>query len=144
VTESAERARVVVDARLVLRHQAAAAIGTAADFGTMIALVELVRLAPPVATMISAMMGGIVNFSVSRAWAFRQRHDGSFRSQAMRYALASAGGALLNAFLLSLVLRALEVPYPLARAGVAIVVSLLYTYPVHTRIVFRVGERRPA
>jgi putative flippase GtrA len=142
VTEVGTSPQAVLDTRLVLRHQAAAAIGTAADFATMIGLVELVRLAPPVATMVSAMMGGIVNFTVSRTWAFRERHDGSFRSQAMRYALASAGGALLNASLLSLVLRALDVPYPFARAVVAIAVSLLYTYPVHTRIVFRVGQRR--
>jgi putative flippase GtrA len=144
VTEERQERGAIVDPRLVLRHQAAAAVGTAADFATMIALVELLRLAPPVATMASAMVGGVVNFTVSRTWAFRERHDGSVRSQAMRYALASAGGAVLNALLLSLVLRAASIPYPLARGAVAIAVSLLYTYPVHTRIVFRVGERRPA
>jgi len=134
----------MLDPKLVLRHQIAAAIGTGADFATMIALVELLRFAPPVATVVSALAGGLVNFVVSRAWAFRQRHEGTLRSQAMRYALASGGGAFLNAILLSLFLRAVDVPYPLARAAIAIAVSLLYTYPVHTRLVFRVGQRRPA
>lgn len=126
---------------LLVRHQIAAAIGTAADFGAMIALVELVKLAPPVATVVSALVGGVVNFLVSRAWAFKDQHSGSTASQGMRYALASAGGALLNAALLAAFLRLTSaIPYPFARAAVAVAVSLLYTYPVHTRLVFRVGK----
>lgn len=123
---------------LLVRHQIAAAIGTAADFGAMIAGVQLLHLSPPVATLISAMVGGIVNFGVSRTWAFDQTHSGSLGSQAWRYAVAMVGGAALNALVLAGILAVIAMPYPFARAFVAVAVSLLYTYPVHTRLVFRV------
>ena len=123
---------------LFVRHQMAAAVGTAADFGAMIAGVQLLHLSPPVATLISAMVGGVVNFSASRLWAFDRTHSGSLGSQAWRYALAMLGGAALNAIVLAAFLSVVVIPYPFARAFVAVAVSLLYTYPVHTRLVFRV------
>lgn len=46
----------------------------------------------------------------------------------------------MNATVLTVLLNVAYVPYPVARAAVAIVVSLLYTYPLHTRFVFRVGR----
>lgn len=124
--------------RLLVRHQVAAGLGTAADFATMIALVELLGLSPPTATVFSAIAGGVANFGLSRGWAFRRAHEGSVGSQGLRYALVSFGGAQANAGLLALVLHATLFPYPAARAAVAVVVSLLYTYPLHTRFVFRV------
>ncbi len=123
---------------LLVRHQVAAAVGTAADFGAMIAGVQLLHLSPPIATLISAMVGGIVNFGASRLWAFDRTHSGSLGSQAWRYAIAMIGGAALNALVLAGILAVVSIPYPFARAFVAVVVSLLYTYPVHTRLVFRV------
>ena len=123
---------------LLVRHQIAAAVGTAADFGAMIAGVQLLHLSPPIATLISAMIGGLVNFGASRLWAFDNTHSGSLGSQAWRYALAMLGGAALNALVLAGILAIVAIPYPFARAFVAVVVSLLYTYPVHTRLVFRV------
>lgn len=131
----------LIDPRLLGRHQIAAFVATAVDFTTMIALVELTPLSPPSATMISASVGGIVNFVVARLWAFHARHDGTLRSQALRYGLVSLGGALVNANALGLVLHAIDVPYPLARIAVSIAVSVLYTYPLHTRFVFRVDGR---
>lgn len=131
----------LLDGRLVARHQIAAGIGTAADFSTMVLLVELAHLTPPVAAVLSALVGGVINFCVSRLWAFRERHGGTVGSQALRYAIVSSGGALLNGALLSMVLRIVEVPYPLARALVAVAIGLAYTYPLHTRFVFRVEAR---
>lgn len=132
----------LLDGRLVARHQIAAAIGTGADFSTMILLVELLFFPPPVAAVFSALVGGVVNFGLSRVWAFRQRHGGTLGSQALRYAVVSSCGALLNGVFLALVLRVVDVPYPLARAAVAIAIGLLYTYPLHTRLVFRVEAGR--
>ena len=129
----------LVDVTLLGRHQIAAFAATAFDFGAMIALVEIARLAPPAATMLSAMLGGLVNFTLSRTWAYRERHDGTLRSQASRYAIVSIGGALLNAGLLALALEVMG-GYAGLRVVVAILVSLLYTYPLHTRVVFRVAR----
>lgn len=129
------------DPRLLGRHQLAALVATAVDFSVMILLVEVAACAPPVATALSAASGGMANFAASRAWAYRRRHRGAASGQAARYALVSCGGALVNAALLALALAAADVSYVAARAVVAIAVSLLYTYPLHTRFVFRVAAR---
>ena len=86
----------LLDARLVLRHQIAAFLTTVADFTAMVLLVELAMVPPPIATVFSAIFGGVVNFSLSRFWAYRRRHRGGFTSQVRRYAATSLGGALLN------------------------------------------------
>jgi putative flippase GtrA len=132
----------LADARLLGRHQIAAALATAVDFALMIALVELAGASPGPATVASATAGGVTNFALARAWAFRARHTGSTVSQATRYAAVSLGGALLNGALLSIAVWASDMPYVLARVAIAITVSLAYTYPLHTRVVFRVEEER--
>ncbi len=66
------------------------------------------------------------------------------RSQALRYGIVSFGGALVNASGLALLLRTVTIAYPIARVAVSVLVSLLYTYPLHTRFVFRVSPRERA
>ena len=124
--------RTLLDGRLLARHQIAAAVGTGADFATMVLLVELLRLPPPAAAVLSALVGGVVNFGLSRAWAFRARHGGTVESQALRYAIVSSCGALLNGALLALVLG-VATPYPIARAAVAIAIrACLHVSAPHT------------
>ncbi len=133
----------LLDVRLLGRHQVAALLATGVDFAVMIALVELVKLAPPVATVLAAMCGGVANFTIGRTWAFRDLHTGSLAGQASRYAVASLGGALLNGLLLAALLAIVSLPYVLARVVVSALVSLAYTYPVHTRFVFRAQSQPP-
>ncbi len=123
--------------RLLGRHQLAAAFATLVDFAMMVALVELAHVLPPTATLISATAGGVANFVVGRLWAFRDRHRGSMLSQGARYALVCVGGAFVNASLLGALLGLVSWPYVIARAVVSLFVSLAYTYPMHTRFVFR-------
>ncbi|MDB4946086.1 MAG: hypothetical protein JWP97_5620 [Labilithrix sp.] len=126
------------DLTLFGKHQTAALLATLVDFGVMIGLVELAHLSPPVATVAGAVVGGISNFAIGRAWAFRDRHTGSLGEQMVRYAGVSFGGALLNAALLGVLLALLPVvPYVAGRVVVSILVSVAYTYPTHTRFVFR-------
>ena len=129
------------DVRLLGRHQVAALLATGVDFAVMIALVEVVKLSPPVATVLAAICGGVANFVLGRTWAFRDVHTGSLASQASRYAAASLGGALLNGLLVAALLAVATVPYVLARALVSALISVAYTYPVHTRFVFRAAAR---
>ena len=129
------QARSFFDLALLGRHQVAAFAATVVDFTAMIAFVELVGLAPPLATIFSAILGGISNFTLSRGWAYRDRHEGAMPGQAFRYAVVSLGGALLNGALVALFFF---VPYVVARVGASLLVSVLYTYPLHTRFVFRV------
>jgi putative flippase GtrA len=124
--------------RLFGKHQVAALAATGVDFGMMILLVELAHVAPPLATVGGAFCGGVTNFAIGRTWAFRDVHTGSVPGQAARYAAVSIGGALLNGALVALVLGALPaLPYVAARILVAALVSVAYTFPLHTRVVFR-------
>jgi putative flippase GtrA len=123
--------------RLFGKHQVAALAATGVDFGMMILLVELAHVAPPLATVGGAFCGGVTNFAIGRTWAFRDVHTGSLPGQAARYAAVSIGGALLNGALVALVLSAVAVPYVAARILVAALVSVAYTFPLHTRVVFR-------
>lgn len=136
---SPKRLASLFDLSLVGRHQAAGFLATIIDFATMIGLVEAANVSPPAATLASAFVGGVGNFVVSRVWAFRGRHEGTVRGQAARYAFVSLGGALLNAALLAVVLRLFVVPYAAARGVIAVLVSVLYTYPLHARVVFRLA-----
>jgi putative flippase GtrA len=129
------QARSFLDLALLGRHQVAAFAATVVDFAAMIAFVELLGLAPPLATIFSAILGGFSNFTLSRVWAYRDRHEGGFHDQVLRYAVVSLGGALLNGALVAVFSF---VPYVGARIVVSIAVSILYTYPLHTRFVFRV------
>lgn len=131
------------DPRLLGRHQTAAAVATCIDFATMISLVELSGAQPAVAAMLGAAVGGITNFLVTRRWAFASRHSGSVGSQAVRYAAVSFGGALLNGALVELALLATPLSYLVARTLGSALVSVFYTYPLHTRVVFRVAELAP-
>jgi putative flippase GtrA len=136
--------RGLTQPRLFGYHQLAAAFGTSVDFASMVALVELVGLAPPAATILSAIGGAATNFVLSRGWVFRRRHRGTLQAQVLRYGAASAGGAVLNALLLLFILRAdASVPYALARLVVAMVVSVSYTYPTHALFVFRTTTSCP-
>jgi putative flippase GtrA len=133
--------------RLFGKHQVAALLATGVDFSTMIVLVEVAHLAPPLATIGGAFCGGVTNFAIGRTWAFRDVHTGSLPGQAARYAAVSFGGALLNGALVALVLSAAALPYVVARLLVAAFVSIAYTFPLHTRVVFRaralVATREP-
>lgn len=120
--------------RLLGRHQLAAAAATLVDFTMMIATVELGVAGPVIATGIGAASGAFTNFTVSRHWAFTGAASGAADRQAVRYLLVSAGSLALNVVgVFALQGRA---PYPLARVAVAILVSLVWNFPLHRHFVF--------
>jgi putative flippase GtrA len=127
--------------RTLGRHQIGALAATAIDFGSMIACVEGLGMSPAGATALGATLGGVTNFALSRSWIFR-RHSGSASGQALRYALVSAAGAAWNALGEHLVADRAHVQYVVARAIVAIAVSLLWNFPMQREFVFHEGRAR--
>jgi putative flippase GtrA len=127
----------LLDVRLLGKHQLAALFATAVDFAIMIALVQLAGLPPPLAAFAGAACGGVTNFTLGRAWAFRGVHTGTLGAQAARYAVVSLGGALLNAATLALMLEVSPFPYMLARIAVSGAVSVAYAFPMQTLTAFR-------
>jgi putative flippase GtrA len=109
------------------------------DFGAMIACVEALGAAPAAATAIGATLGGVTNFALGRAWIF-PRHFGPLPRQAIRYAVVSGAGAGWNALGEHLVADRAHVQYVLARALVAMVVSLCWSFPMQRQFVFQEGQ----
>jgi putative flippase GtrA len=140
-TDSAEPRVVAAGGgwRTLGRHQLGAMAATLVDFGAMILVHEKLGLSPTLATAIGAALGGITNFTLGRAWVFRN-HSGPIHGQAVRYALVSAGGAGWNALGEQIVNGGAHVQYVLARALVSVAVSLLWSYPMQRRFVFREGK----
>jgi putative flippase GtrA len=117
------------------RHQAGSVVATVVDFSTMTALVELAHVPPVGATVFGAIAGGVTNFVLGRRWIFRA-HERDLAPQALRYAMVSAASAGFNAFGEQIVYGFLGLQYIVARALVAIVVSLAWNYPMQRSYVF--------
>jgi len=118
------------------RHQAASTITTLVDFSAMILLVEVVLLSPEVAIGVSVALGGLTNFLLNRRWTFGTRQQNIW-IQGLRYAAVSGGSLLWNMLgvhVLSTQNRLL--PYVTARTLTAIVVSIVWNFPLHRFFVF--------
>lgn len=117
-------------------HQLASVVSGAVDFATMIALVRLCALSPTLATAFGAAVGAVVNFSLGRSVVFTD-HTGPVGAQAFRYALVSGMSLVLNALGEYLTTTGLHMQYVVARAFVALSVSLLWNFPLQRHFVFR-------
>jgi putative flippase GtrA len=127
--------------RTLGRHQLGAMIAGGADFGAMIVCVEILGRTPVTGTAIGATLGALTNFGLGRAWIFRSVGNPPV-AQAARYALVSAASAGWNALGEHVVHDLARVQYVLARALVAVAVSLLWNFPAQRRFVFREGRAR--
>lgn len=118
----------------------ASVVTTGIDFGTMTALVQLHLLPPALATLAGACLGAVVNFLMGRQ-VFRAGRS-SAGPQAVRYAMVSAASAGFNALGVYALHDRAHVQYQLARAFVAVVVSLLWNFPLQRSFVFRDRARQ--
>jgi putative flippase GtrA len=123
------------------RHQLGAMVAGGADFGTMIFCVESLGASPVAGTIVGAALGALVNFCLGRAWIFRAAPDRP-ANQAVRYAVVSAASGGWNALGEYLLHDVARVQYVVARALVAVAVSLCWNFPVQRRFVFREGRAK--
>jgi putative flippase GtrA len=121
------------------RHQVGSLIATALDFSTMIALVAGLHIAPGLGAMSGAAVGGSVNFMLGRRWIFL-RHSDPAQDQALRYAGVSLVSLLLNGAGVHLLASVWHLQFVVARVIVALLVALLWNYPVQRRFVFKLHE----
>jgi len=101
----------------------------------MIGLASGAGITPWLATDIGATCGGVTNFFLGRTWIFDARRSNRHR-QAFRYALTSGVGMCLNSGGVFLLHDRLRLGYVLARALVALGVSLAWSFPMQRHFVF--------
>ena len=77
------------------RHQVAAVLATAADFGIYRILYDYFDTPPHIATIFSSLIGATISYSLGRYWAFKATNTGH-RLQMIKYGIVSLGSAGLN------------------------------------------------
>lgn len=97
---------------------------------------EFLGISTVFATSVGATCGGIFNFTLGRSWVFGARH-GAWWLQALRYAAVSFGCVVLNSIGMALLATRFGAHWYVAqRAGVSVMVSVLWSYPAQRWLVF--------
>jgi putative flippase GtrA len=104
------------------------------DFAFVALLVSGLKVSPPLATLFGCILGGIVNFSINRSWAFTS--TGPVSRMMRRYVLVSSASALWNAGLVAAMLLIPRMPYQVAWWLTRGIVYFGWNYPMHKRYVF--------
>ncbi len=118
----------------LFRNIVAASIATAIDFAFVVFLVSRAKFDPAWATALGCALGGVVGFVINRTWTFST--NGAARTQAVRYAFASATTAGLNTAGVAVLLFLPDLAYQLAWLLVRIAVFVGWSYPLHRTYVF--------
>lgn len=92
-----------------------------------------------VAAFAGASLGAVVNFTLNKYIAFRDRSPITTQ-QLARFGVVAVSAAALLALAMEVVAVQLRVPYKLAKLICAALVFAAWTYPAQRRLVFR----RPA
>ena len=110
------------------------AVGTGLDIAVLVLLVEH-GARVPVAAFFGAAAGALVNFTLNKYVAFRDRSPVT-ASQLARFAIVALGTALLVAGGMELLAAQLHMPFLAAKAICSICVFAAWTYPAQRRLVF--------
>lgn len=111
---------------------------TMVDVASLAALIEVLGVPVGAAAFCAAAVGALVNFMATKFWAFSDRSPLAPR-QVAAYALMAAGAAALVALCIHLLVNGAGVAYLLAKAIAAVLVFLVWSYPVQARFVFSKG-----
>ncbi len=118
----------------IARNAVSSALATGSDFALVALLVAWASVSPPIATFIGCVLGGIVNFTVNRVWAFGS--DAPTGRQAVRYLFVTSSSAVLNAGLVAALLLFPGLPYAIAWWLVRGAVFATWNFPLNRDYVF--------
>lgn len=121
--------------KALLRAQLSALVATAFDLATTVALASGVGIAAPVAGAVGSTVGGGINFTLNRRWAYDAGAH-AWRRQALRYALVWCGYVLLSYGLLRLGVEVIGWHYLPVKLAVMALLSVGWNHVLHRRFVF--------
>jgi putative flippase GtrA len=115
---------------------------TAADMSVLALLVECAHLSVPVAAFLASAFGAIVNFTLNKYVAFKDKTPLNV-TQLGRFGGVAVATALLMALGMKIVAVHFGVPYMLAKVICAASVFIVWTYPAQRRLVFARLQPQP-
>jgi putative flippase GtrA len=118
------------------KAQAASLTATAVDFSLTVLLKEWLHWWYLLASVLGTVVGGIVNFSMSRRWVFSAREKKMY-FQAVKYVLVWVGNLLLVSGGVFLMTRYGEISYLVSKVTVSIFVGYFYNYKLQKIFVFK-------
>ncbi len=118
------------------RAQVSSVAATAVDFGTLFFATEQLHVWYVFSTGLGALLGAGTNFALNRFWSFEATHV-EWGSQARKYAFVSAGSLGLNMLGVYAFTDGGGLKYGLSKVITAILVGLLFNFPLHRRYVFK-------
>ena len=121
------------------KAQISAFIGGVTDYVIMIACTEWLHIHYTISIVISGLIGAVVNFSINRYWAFRDKESDKspIRSQLGKFLLMLAGSIGLKALGTYLLTQGLKIDYRISRIIIDIVVSLGFNFVLQNFWVFK-------
>lgn len=108
-------------------------VATATDYGVFSLLLRCGCTAA-LATLFGCLVGGIVNFTVNRKWAFRA--TSRLAPAALRYALVSGASAMVNALLVDVITVGFGMAARPTWGFVRFFVFMVFTFPLFRAWVF--------
>jgi len=127
------------EADIFIRVQIASILGSAADYLVTIMLASWLNIYYVLANLIGNISGGIMQFLISRKWAFHAE-DGKMNGQMIRFALVFAGSLILSAGGVFLLTNYLHVHYVISKTIISILLGVTYNYFLQKKFVFHLNR----
>jgi len=118
-----------------IKAQAAAILGSLADFLTTIILVEFFHCWYIVANLVGNICGGTAQFLLSRNWAFKAA-EGRMPVQIIKFILVFAGNLLLSAIAVYFFTHYLHINYIISKTISSVLLGISYNYILQKKFVF--------
>jgi putative flippase GtrA len=119
-----------------IKVQAGSIIGSVADYLTTIILVELFHSWYVFANLTGNLVGGTIQFMLSRTWVFKKNRDKT-GPLAARFAIFFSGNLVLSAAGIYIFTRYLGINYLISKTLTSVILGVSYNYFVQKKYVFK-------
>ena len=119
-----------------IKTQIALIIGSLADFGVTLLLVELAHAPYVIGNLAGNICGAMMQFILCRGWVFNATEKG-IHAQIFKFVLVYAGNLLLSAAGIYFFTHFLGIHYIISKLITSIALGLSYNYWMQKQFVFR-------
>jgi putative flippase GtrA len=130
----AVRVNKAIEVMRFIKGQLSSSTATAVDW-VGFAILNAIGVDYRLAKVLSAVFGGITDFSIKRYWVFKSAQQRA-HAEAFRYFLVSGTSALMNGGAIYLFVGVLHLGKSISVALTSLAVALIWNYPMHRLFVF--------